>query len=123
MVAKKVKSVALKYNAKGELVEVLEIKTLTESEINELKAKASENKAKIELEQQAKLKNEERRLARLQIALYIVAKSQFNELVESGKTDTTKEFEEMYDNFINGASFVEEIAPLKYREILGRLVR
>lgn len=121
----RVKSVVIVRDSNGKVVNLLEVSTLPVSKINELKNEMEQNKAKALVESKQLLEKEtkEKELykARFERATYILAKQQFNELVEVGKTDTTKEFENMYDEFINGATFNEEIAPYEYKKILGRL--
>ena len=116
-----VKTVAILVDEGGEVLEVLSVKAMQDFDIEKLKEKARLNKAKIMARNEEKEKEHSNTLARIERIAYCVAKAQFNELVESGKAETTTEFEEMFDKFTSGATFNEEIAPVKYREILGRL--
>ena len=121
MKIEKVYMVAVKTDDKGNATEVLEVRNVKGEELNSLKKKVSEHLAEEQKLAEEQIKAEKLKDNKLYIKAVAIAKTLFNELVDSGKAKTTNEFEEMFDRFILGGSFNESIAPIKYLEILERL--
>ena len=121
MKIEKVYMVAVKTDDKGNATEVLEVRNVKVDELNALKKQLSECSAEKQKLAEEKIKTDKLKDNKLYIKAVAIAKTLFNELVDSGKAKTTNEFEEMFDRFILGGSFNESIAPIKYLEILERL--
>ena len=121
MEIKKMYMVGIQKNDDGKIKEVFEVKTINEEKFKQLKTEASEHKAKVQLEKQEQEKKDKLKENKLYIKSIAIAKALFNELVDSGKAETTNEFEEMFDSFILGGSFDTSIAPIKFLNILERL--
>ena len=121
MKIEKVYMVAVKTDDKGNATEVLEVRNVKGEELNSLKKKVSEHLAEEQKLAEEQIKSDKLKDSKLYIKAVAIAKTLFNELVDSGKAKTTNEFEEMFDKFIIGGSFDESIAPIKYLDILGRL--
>lgn len=119
------KSVALGYDESNLLVSVVEIKTLSEDKISELKKTAQKNVASLHQIKKVELESLESEKVKLNKTLnniaYVCAKSYFDNLVEKGAVETTQEFEDMFSDYLKGGSFNEEIAPISYKNILGRI--
>ena len=121
MKIEKVYMVAVKTDDKGNATEVLEVRNVKVDELNSLKNQVSEHLAEEQKLAEEQIKAEKLKDNKLYIKAVAIAKTLFNELVDSGKAKTTNEFEEMFDKFILGGSFDESIAPIKYLDILRRL--
>ena len=121
MKIEKVYMVAVKTDDKGNATEVLEVRNVKVDELNALKKQLSECSAEKQKLAEEKIKTDKLKDNKLYIKAVAIAKTLFNELVDSGKAKTTDEFEEMFDKFILGGSFDESIAPIKYLDILRRL--
>lgn len=119
-------SCIVEYDSVGNVVGVFEIKTLKQEQIVALKKQAKENLAK-KLEQENEeleiaKQNEKVAKAKEYRRAVILAKLQFNELVESGKSETTEQFENDYDNFVLlGGELDLENAPTDFKTILERV--
>ena len=121
MKIEKVYIVAVKTDDKGNATELLEVRNVKGEELNSLKKQVSGHLAEKQKLAEEKIKAEKLKDNKLYIKAVAIAKTLFNELVDSGKAKTTNEFEEMFDRFILGGSFDESIAPIKYLDILRRL--
>lgn len=121
MEIKKSYMVAIKKDSSGKVQEVIEVKTINEDTLKQLKSEASNYSSQKQLSEEELNKEEIAKAKRLYIKAVAISKALFNELVDSGKAQTTSEFEEMFDKFILGGAFDESIAPTKYLDILARL--
>lgn len=119
------KSCIVEYDETGKCTKICELKTLSAEQIQTLKNQESEYLALKENEKNLKLKEkeeEEQKIADLLLRIIVIlTKLQFNELVDSGETETTQEFEDRYNTFIEGGDFDYSNAPEKFISILERI--
>lgn len=121
----KVQTIAIRKDSNGKVVEVLEVKTISTELIAEMKAEVKNNEclqAKNKKGEEDVAIEEASKKARLtKIRNIFIAKTYFDGLVDSGKTETNEQFERMFERFIVGGIYDDTYAPIKFKEILGRL--
>lgn len=115
------KSVVIVKNDKGECVAVYDIATLNKDQINAYKKEALENKSKqVELAKE-KERKEARKVANDYKICVMLAKHEFDKLVESGVVETNEEFESSYKSFVLGNTSELKNAPTIFNDFLGGL--
>lgn len=121
MNADMLKNVGIIRDEKGKLLHIVEIKVVDKETLNSLRQELAVADKEREEEKQKLVVEKAKAEYRNNIVKIVVAKQQYNELVECGKIKGNQEFEDMYDDFINGKKFDEEKAPYDFMKILGRL--
>lgn len=121
--SEKMKTIAVRKNANGEVLEVLEIKTYLETRAKELQNQAVSNSAKYESEKAEKLEKEklERQALANKVSKHdlFVAKALFNDLVDKGEMETNDTFEKMFVDFIKGVNaYDESCEPRDFKKVL-----
>lgn len=116
------KNCIVRKNSKGEVVEVVELRTLTATQFKQLRDEAEKNtskylseehKLKEALEQEERIRNSKDRKHEL-----LLAKMLFNDYVERGLLHTEECFEEMFMNWLTGkAPYDNSLEPTDFRKI------
>lgn len=126
--AEKMKTIAVRKDNCGNVLEVLEIKTILETRFKELHNQAIENSAKCEQEKAFKEKVEkdarDNLFGKVSKHDLFVAKSLFNDLVDKGLMETNDDFENMFFNYIKGVSgYNVELEPQDFKKIMEGVKR
>ena len=125
--SEKMKTIAVRKNENGEVLEVLEIKTVLETRCKELQHQANSNCARYDAEKQVEKNNE--KVAKDYIVKSLkkhnlfIAKALFNDFVDKGLMETNEQFEEMFANFVKGvAPYNEELEPKDFKKVFEGVI-
>ena len=121
----KQRTVAILYGSDKKPKEILDVKTIDSSLVEnierELKIKKEEELAKTNELAKKSIEEKEQQKAKEHIRAIVVAKGYFDNLVDRGLCETTKEFEEMFDNFMLGGRFDESLCPYEFKKAFERV--
>lgn len=121
------KTIVVEKDSFGNVVKVLECRTCDTGTIKELKQQELDYLTRNEKDKQEKLAKLDKELVvrkeKEKATSFIVAKLQFNDLVECGVCQTNDDFEKMYIQFLlSNGTFNLDIAPFEYKKILEKLL-
>lgn len=121
----KQKTVAILYGSDNQPKEILQVKTidlgLVENMEKELKIRKEQQSQALNEFTKKQIESQKQQEAKDYIRAIVVAKGYFDNLVDRGLCETTKDFEDMFDKFMLGGRFDESLCPYEFKKAFERV--